>query len=533
VDGELSDGDLVRLARDGDPVAFRMLVERYRPMAVARARSLGAGPDEVEDIVQDALLQAFVALPRLRDPDRFAGWLGGIVVNIHRAASRRSHPLDLLADWPEQLHPISADGLPEAAVDTLDRGAVLGGALDDLTPQQREAIQLYYYADLPLAGIADRLADTPAAVKARLHKARLHLREHIVEHRPDLIPYLPRRTLMTTVRILRAEHRPRLTGAHAYGRTFVLLGDEAQNRALPLWLTGSDGIGLKELVNPGDEDRWRGNVEEFTGSLLKAVGATLASVSISEVGPHLRVARMEIRGPAGTHRVIARPGDALTYAVIHHAPIRVDDELMDRLAGPIDAAADLPDAFLDSEHGPDDLGPHAPVRLLGPAPRNLDFADALDGWFLVNWSRTGRFHRQLPDARHADYRAEALGGGIAVLASAAPDLPDSAALSQAVHAEQYRNRTLTVRADLRADDLRGVGALYLWVVTGGTRTLPYAAADRAPADTRVRASVESGADWARHEVSAPVPGDATFVIFGVTLRGPGRIEVRDVEVATA
>jgi DNA-directed RNA polymerase specialized sigma24 family protein len=110
---DVPDGDLVRLARDGDPAAFRLLVERYLPMARARAARLCPQPDDADDAVQDAFLQAFLALGRLRDPDRFAGWLGGIVANVCRAQRRRA-PLTLLGDWPENLHPASADSVPSA-----------------------------------------------------------------------------------------------------------------------------------------------------------------------------------------------------------------------------------------------------------------------------------------------------------------------------------------------------------------------------------------------------------------------------------
>ena len=99
---DIPDGDLVRLALDGDPAAFRLLVERHRPMARARAARLCPQPDDADDAVQDAFLQAFIALGRLRDPDRFAGWLGGIVANVCRAQRRRA-PLTLLGDWPENL----------------------------------------------------------------------------------------------------------------------------------------------------------------------------------------------------------------------------------------------------------------------------------------------------------------------------------------------------------------------------------------------------------------------------------------------
>jgi len=122
---DIQDGDLVRLARDGDPAAFRLLVERHLPMARARAARLCPQPDDADDAVQDAFLQAFIALDRLRDPDRFAGWLGGIVANVCRAQRRRA-PLTLLGDWPEDLHPASAGSLPSA--EDLDRADALGRA---------------------------------------------------------------------------------------------------------------------------------------------------------------------------------------------------------------------------------------------------------------------------------------------------------------------------------------------------------------------------------------------------------------------
>ena len=49
---EICDGDLVWLARDGDPVAFRLLVERHQPIARARARGLCGNPSDVDDVVR-------------------------------------------------------------------------------------------------------------------------------------------------------------------------------------------------------------------------------------------------------------------------------------------------------------------------------------------------------------------------------------------------------------------------------------------------------------------------------------------------
>ena len=97
---DIRDGELARRARAGDAGSFALLVERHFPSARALAARLCAHPDDVDDIVQEAFLQAFAGLDRLRDPDRFGAWLAGIVRNISRAAARQA-PLMLLADWPE------------------------------------------------------------------------------------------------------------------------------------------------------------------------------------------------------------------------------------------------------------------------------------------------------------------------------------------------------------------------------------------------------------------------------------------------
>ena len=152
---DIPDGDLVRLARDGDPAAFRLLVEQHLPMARARAARLCAQPGDADDAVQDAFLQAFIGLDRLRDPGRFAGWLSGIVANVCRAQWRRP-PLTLLGDWPENLHPASAHGLPSA--EDLDRADALGRAVAGLPPGQRQAVTRFYSPTSPPRGSPGRKA---------------------------------------------------------------------------------------------------------------------------------------------------------------------------------------------------------------------------------------------------------------------------------------------------------------------------------------------------------------------------------------
>lgn len=166
------------------------------PTARARARRLCANPSDVDDIVQESFLRAYLSLDRLRDPDRFPGWLAGIVANVCRAL-RREPQVALLPDWPEPLHPAAAAG--QSSAEDLDRADALRTAVASLPAGQRHAVALHYYADLS----AGQAGVSPGAARASLHKARLRLRDYLTEHRPDLIS--SRRTPMTPVGVARVE----------------------------------------------------------------------------------------------------------------------------------------------------------------------------------------------------------------------------------------------------------------------------------------------------------------------------------------
>src|SRR5580692_7479982 len=498
---DIPDGDLVRLARDGDPAAFRLLVERHLPMARARAARLCPQPDDADDAVQDAFLQAFLALDRLRDPGRFAGWLGGIVANVGRAQRRRP-PLTLLGDWPENLQPASAHGLPSA--EDLDRADALGRAVAGLPPGQRHAVTLFYYADQP----AGQVAGTPGAAKASLHKARRRLREYITAHRPDLIPAISRRTPMTAVRIAQADPWPGRTpdGGMSVRQVLVVLADDAGHRALPVWLPGREGGFWRLLARPEDRGEVvpEGHAEEMTGQLLDAAGITVTAVTVTGLGPGVIATRVDIAVPGGTRQATTRLADGLALAVITGAPLAVDGPVMDRLAEPV-TGPDLLSPFRGRMQ--EDFGQSPRFE-----PRNLAFTDGLHHWRLVG-------------PHLLDYSCTTEDGR-AILTAAVPEPAAFAFLNQETYAEDYHDRTVTFRGDLRTTDVTGRAGLLLRVTSN--RPAPRQPPLQDPANHF--AFVTGTGDWTRHEVTAQIPPDANYIFFGVFLTGRGQIELRNPEL---
>ena len=82
----MDDADLVRAARAGDRAALDVLMRRHRASVVRACRRLLRDAADAEDAAQEALVQALVGLPRLRDPARFGPWLHGIALNVSRRA---------------------------------------------------------------------------------------------------------------------------------------------------------------------------------------------------------------------------------------------------------------------------------------------------------------------------------------------------------------------------------------------------------------------------------------------------------------
>jgi len=316
---------------------------------------------------------------------------------------------------------------------------VLGRAVADLAPGQRQAVSLFYYADQPVS----QIPGSPGAAKASLHKARRRLRDYISTHRPDLIPVNSRRTPMTAVRIAHAHPWPgRMPGGNfSVARVIVVLADDGGHRALPIRLPGRDGRFWRLLARPEDlpeppeDEDPEEPVEGMTGQLLQAAGITVTGVNLFELGPGVTAARIEL---GAARSVTTRLADGLALAVITGAPFTIADTMLDRLAEPV-TGEDLLGPFLSRLPAPVPSRRHRRYE-----PRNLAFTEGLDSWRL-----DGSFRRGEVGSHEHDYYC-AIEYQRAVLSAAVPEPYGFAFLSQDIAAEDYRGQTTPSAANYTA-----------------------------------------------------------------------------------
>jgi len=198
--------------------------------------------------------------------------------------------------------------------DSLLRDRVLT-AIAALPAGQRDAVALFYLADLSHAEIAARLGTSVGAVKTRLHKARAALQARLADLRRES-PAMP-----TTVPMRVADVRD---GGDLY---VVLLEERDGARRLPIWIGAAEATALAARLH--DVHGPRPGTFRFTADLLAAAGAALQEVRIVRLADTIFYAEAVL---AGGTAVDARPSDALNLALVTGAPILVDDAVLDQAA---------------------------------------------------------------------------------------------------------------------------------------------------------------------------------------------------------
>ena len=166
-----TDPQLVLAARDGDATALERLLADSRTQVVRYAERHCIVHD-VEDAVQESLIQAMRHIHSLRMVEAFAGWLFRIV---KRECDR------LKRGWRLHVHDYAPDQpLPEPVVHSADElRCDIIQALQSLPVHYREVLLLRDAQELTIEEIAQYLSVTRLAVKARLHRARVLVREYL------------------------------------------------------------------------------------------------------------------------------------------------------------------------------------------------------------------------------------------------------------------------------------------------------------------------------------------------------------------
>jgi RNA polymerase sigma-70 factor (ECF subfamily) len=176
--------ELVEAAKGGDRRALEQLLGNHQARVFRFGKKMCGDDDDAQDILQETLLAAARALPDFRGASSVSTWLYTIArsfcIKKRRTSKFAPLQLDSLEQNAERAVQV-ADPARSPEEDAAGRQlrATLDAAIGELEPMYREVLVLRDVEGLPASEVAEALGLTVEAVKSRLHRARVAVRERV------------------------------------------------------------------------------------------------------------------------------------------------------------------------------------------------------------------------------------------------------------------------------------------------------------------------------------------------------------------
>ena len=167
---------LIRRIVNGETDLYAIFAERYGRVVYTLVWRIVGCPEDAEELAQDVFLKAYRSLPRFNGRSSFPTWLFRIAYNTAVSETRRRK-----REWAcidEQ----RLASLPDSETDRLDRQqetqeniAALNRAVEQLEPEERALVSLFYYEEYSVGECAGIMGISESNVKVRLHRIRKKL----------------------------------------------------------------------------------------------------------------------------------------------------------------------------------------------------------------------------------------------------------------------------------------------------------------------------------------------------------------------
>ena len=181
----LTDAEIVKRVQAGEPALFEILMRRHNQRVYRTARAVVKDERDVEDVMQQAYVNAFTHLNQFEERSQFSTWLTRIVLN-EAFGRRRKLQSESMASGPSDVDPgafmeriTAPQPDPERQAYAGELRRVLEEAVDSLPETYRAVFMLRDIEGLSTSETGEGLGLGEEAVKTRLHRARAMIRRAV------------------------------------------------------------------------------------------------------------------------------------------------------------------------------------------------------------------------------------------------------------------------------------------------------------------------------------------------------------------
>ncbi|MBL8097063.1 MAG: bifunctional nuclease family protein [Anaerolineales bacterium] len=308
---------LVDRARRHEHEAFAELLTFSLPMARALCSRLLPDGGDVDDVLQEACLQAWLGLDGLQRPERFRQWLTGIALNLARMRARAWRPrLPLESSLGDAIDSV------EAVIEAEELRRDVNEAVGGLPDSARSTVAAFYFDGRSLPEISADTGTPVGTLKARLSRARQTLRSALVA-RPSAPAEIPDMIEVIVQAVLTQE--PPTDPARPV--RVLVLAEKAGARVLPIWIGRVEGDFL--ALQLSGQAPPRPLTLNLLAQILSITGMTLEQVAINRLHDEVFYATLALTVGGQPQSVDARPSDAVNLAMLKGVPIFVAAEILE------------------------------------------------------------------------------------------------------------------------------------------------------------------------------------------------------------
>jgi RNA polymerase sigma-70 factor (ECF subfamily) len=185
----VTDEELVRRSKEDDERAFGELVSRYESKVYSLALRMVRNPEDAEDVLQDTFLRAYRGIKSFQGASTFSTWIYRITANSALMRLRKKQlPTVSIEDQDERETPVNIVDWTPGPVDQLmtkELQQEMDAAIESLPPEFQQVFILRDVEEKSNAEVAEILDLSVAAVKSRLHRARLKVRNRLAGYFND------------------------------------------------------------------------------------------------------------------------------------------------------------------------------------------------------------------------------------------------------------------------------------------------------------------------------------------------------------
>ncbi|MCK4538933.1 MAG: sigma-70 family RNA polymerase sigma factor [Candidatus Krumholzibacteria bacterium] len=191
----MNEKELVIHARGGDRDAFNELISNYIDKIYRLGFKVSGNEEDAQDILQETFLKAIDKIESFRSEASFGTWLYSIAMNVMRGcfAQRKKMALKPIEDYAPDHSDTGSSGLfkwndPHEMFENSQIQGIIDDFIAEMPEENSTPFILRYIEEMPVKEIAGVMGLSVSAVKSRILRARLALREHISSKMEEKMP---------------------------------------------------------------------------------------------------------------------------------------------------------------------------------------------------------------------------------------------------------------------------------------------------------------------------------------------------------